>query len=141
MRLFAILPIFILLVLQIAAPSAAANTCGLPDEAGRWVNPQAKDKGDLTLIVVQHDCDTKGADQWMIRARVKCPRRDCIWGFGGGKRAADGTLVALIKTFAADRWLVLRVANDQLIINVMNEYRSGNTGPRRQAAQMIRADE
>ncbi len=124
-----------------AQPVSAAESCPLPDEAGRWVNQDARKRGDVSIIEISHDCAADGSDQWRIRARALCQPRNCTWGFSGGRRSENGALVALFRTFAAERWVVMRVAGTQMNVRLLHDFRDARRADERQAAVLTRDGE
>lgn len=95
---------------------AMANDCTPPKTAGHWVNKSAT-QGMLSQLVIQYRCDAPRAIRWRVRARTKCPRRDCTWGYAIGKSQKNGDIVAEYSTFVAVRQVTMSTVNG-LFLNV-----------------------
>lgn len=103
--------------------SAPAETvCPASRESGVWINTDAEIKA-LSSIEVKTTC-AGGGQGWTVRARTRCARSACTWGYARGVRRDDGTLAALFSTFSADRLVRMRVNHDVMEVAVIHVYRT-----------------
>ena len=108
----------------------AQSACFNAPLAGTWVNADANTK-DLVKLHIIYRCtqeETKdglivpGA-RWYVRAWAKCYPANCAWGLIRARIGPQGDLRASFSTFAADRFLKIRMAGDAIKVQLIVKYR------------------
>ncbi len=111
--------------------SAGAQTaCFNAPLAGTWINAQAETK-DLLKLHIIYQCTQEEKEnglivpgaRWYVRAWAKCYPANCAWGLVRGRIGPDGDLQASISTFAADRFLRIKMAGDEIKVQLIVNYR------------------
>ena len=111
----------IIAVLSLATP-ASAESCKAHELEGNWVNVRAEKK-ILHRIEVESSCQ-QNADilKLKIRALERCHPRDCSWGWSELVDLGQGELVAVFKTFIAERRLEISPVGNRLRVGVVTDY-------------------
>jgi hypothetical protein len=104
-----------LLATPVAAPAqTVSSVCHEPPLVGIWSNELATTY-ELSRLEITHFCNGDGPyGRWQVRAHMKCAPRDCIWGRTGAERDKDGKLIAMFRTYNADRFIRMTVSGDRL---------------------------
>ena len=117
---------FILSALLFAAFSYGsptnAQTCQAHQLDGNWINVRAEKK-ILHRIEINSSC-AQDADSLKlnIKALEKCHPRDCSWGWSELVDLGQGELVAVFKTFIAERRLEISPVGNRLRVGVVTDY-------------------
>ena len=120
-RYYLILIAFILAALSFGVPTQA-EACKAHEIDGSWVNVRAEKK-ILHPIDIETVCDQGSAiTQLKIRALEKCHPRDCSWGWSELVDLGQGELVAVFKTFIADRRLEISPIGNRLRVGVVTDF-------------------
>ena len=120
-KYYLILSALIIAVFSLATP-ASAESCKAHELEGNWVNVRAEKK-ILHRIEVESSCE-QNADilKLNIRALERCHPRDCSWGWSELVDLGQGELVAVFKTFIAERRLEISPVGNRLRVGVVTDY-------------------
>lgn len=102
--------------------STIAETCKAHELDGNWVNVRAEKK-ILHRIEIESSCEQNANVLTLkIRALEKCHPRDCSWGWSELVDLGQGELVAVFKTFIAERRLEISPVGNRLRVGVVTDY-------------------
>ncbi|MEP3629645.1 MAG: hypothetical protein ABJN04_06560 [Hyphomicrobiales bacterium] len=120
-KYFLIFTAFFIAVLSLGT-SAIAETCKAHELDGNWINVRAEKKV-LHRIEIETSC-AQNTDvlKLKIRALEKCHPRDCSWGWSELVDLGQGELVAVFKTFIAERRLEISPVGSRLRVGVVTNY-------------------
>ena len=120
-KYFLILTTLLLAALSYGSP-AIAETCKAHELDGNWINVRAEKK-ILHRIEIESFC-AQNTDivRLKIRALEKCHPRDCSWGWSELIDLGQGELVAVFKTFIAERRLEISPVGNRLRVGVVTDY-------------------
>ncbi|MEP3232483.1 MAG: hypothetical protein ABJO30_06615 [Hyphomicrobiales bacterium] len=120
-KYFLILTAFFIAVLSLGT-SAVAETCKAHELDGKWINVRAEKKV-IHRIEIETSC-AQNTDvlKLKIRALEKCHPRDCSWGWSELVDLGQGELVAVFKTFIAERRLEISPVGSRLRVGVVTNY-------------------
>ena len=120
-KYYLILTAFIIAVLSQGTP-AIAESCKAHELEGNWINVRVEKK-ILHRIEIESSC-AQNTDilTLKIRALEKCHPRDCSWGWSELVELGQGDLVAVFKTFIAERRLEISPVGNRLRVGVVTDY-------------------
>ena len=120
-KYYLILTALLLAAFSYGSP-ALAETCKAHELDGNWINVRAEKK-ILHRIEIESSCEQNAdALKLKIRALEKCHPRDCSWGWSELVDLGQGELVAVFKTFIAERRLEISPVGDRLRVGVVTDY-------------------
>ncbi len=112
--------------------SAGAQTaCFNAPLAGTWVNLEAGIQ-DLVKLQIIYQCTQEETEnglivpgaRWYVRAWAKCYPANCVWGLVRARIGPNGDLQASFSTFAADRFLQIKLSGEKISAQLIVNYRS-----------------
>lgn len=119
--LYLILSVLIVTVLSLGS-SANADACKAHELDGNWENVRAEKK-ILHQIQIESVCEQNfNVARLKIRALEKCHPRDCSWGWSELVDLGQGELIAVFKTFIAERRLEISPVGNRLRVSVITNY-------------------
>jgi len=129
-RLKLISLIFVGFLLSSLTGAGAQSACFNAPLAGTWVNGDA-DIQDLIKLRIIYRCtqeETKSGlvvpgARWYVRAWAKCYPANCAWGLVRARIGPKGDLQASISTFAADRFLQIKMIGEKISVQLIVNYR------------------
>lgn len=120
-QFYLILTTLILAALSFGSAAHAQN-CKAHKLEGNWVNVRAETK-ILHRLNIESTCQQNAdTNRLKIRALEKCHPRDCSWGWSELVDLGQGELVAVFKTFIAQRRLEVSPVGARLRVNVVTDY-------------------
>ncbi len=122
--------IFVAFLLSGLTGAGAQTACFNVPLAGTWVNADA-DIQDLVKLRIIYRCtqeETKSGlivpgARWYVRAWAKCYPANCAWGLVRARIGPKGDLQASISTFAADRFLQIKMIGEKISVQLIINYR------------------
>ena len=120
-KYYLFLSALLLAALSYGSP-AIAQTCKAHELDGNWINVRAEKK-ILHRIEIDSSC-AQNVDSLKlnIKALEKCHPRDCSWGWSELVDLGQGELVAVFKTFIAERRLEISPVGNRLRVGVVTDY-------------------
>jgi len=111
--------------------AGAQTACFNAPLAGIWVNSQA-DIQDLVKLEIVYKCTQEETEsglivpgaRWYVRAWAKCYPANCVWGLVRARIGPKGNLQASFSTFAADRFLQIKMIGSEISVQLVVNYRS-----------------
>ena len=123
--------IFVGFFLSTAMGAGAQTACFNVPLAGTWVNTKADIQDLIKLDIVyrrtqeetENGLIVPGA-RWYVRAWAKCYPANCTWGLVRARIGPKGDLQASFSTFAADRFIRIKMMGDRIDVQLIVNYRS-----------------
>lgn len=120
-KYYLILSALFIAVFSPATP-ASAESCKAHELEGNWVNVRAEKK-ILHRLEIESSCkQNTDIIKLNIRALERCHPRDCSWGWSELVDLGQGELVAVFKTFIAERRLEISPVGNRLRVGVVTDY-------------------
>ena len=120
-KYFLILTALLLTAFSYSSP-AIAESCKTHELDGNWINVRAEKK-ILHRLNIETFCEQNvDSLRLKIKALEKCHPRDCSWGWSELVDLGQGELVAVFKTFIAERRLEISPVGDRLRVGVVTDY-------------------
>jgi len=118
---------FFFTVMDVQAQTACFNA----PLAGTWVNSEA-DIQDLVKLDIVYQCTQEETEnglivpgaRWYVRAWAKCYPANCAWGLVRARIGPKDDLQASYSTFAADRFIRIKMMGDRIDVQLIVNYRS-----------------
>lgn len=112
---------------------------------GIWVNNEANTK-DLVKVHIVHQCTqeetTDGlivpGSQWFVRVWAKCYPANCAWGRTRARIGPKGNLRASLTTYAADRFLSVRMDGAKIRVHLIINYHDSRRKDRDETVLLTR---
>ncbi len=125
--------------------ASAQTACFNTPLAGTWINPDAVTK-DLIKVVVVHECtqeQTKDGliipgSRWYVKAWAKCYPANCVWGRIRANIGPKGNLWASLPTYAADRFLKIKMSGDAIAVHLIVNYHDARRKDRNEKLRLIK---
>ncbi len=123
--------VFVGFLLSTLTGAGAQTACFNAPLAGTWVNSEAAIQ-DLVKLNIVYQCTQEETDdglivpgaRWYVRAWAKCYPANCAWGLVRARIGPKGDLQASFSTFAADRFLRIKMVGDRIDVQLIVNYRS-----------------
>jgi hypothetical protein len=123
--------IFVSFFLSAAMGAGAQTACFNAPLAGTWTNAKA-DIQDLVKLKIVYQCTQEETEnglivpgaRWYVRAWAKCYPANCAWGLVRARIGPKGDLQASYSTFAADRFIRIKLIGDRIDVQLIVNYRS-----------------
>lgn len=139
--------IFLSLFFLNPVDASAQKACFNTPLAGNWINQDAATK-DLVKIHIVHVCTQEETEdgliipgsQWFVKAWAKCYPANCVWGRVRARIGPSGSLRASLSTYAADRYLKMKMDAEALTVHVIVDYHDERRQDRDEKIRLIKKD-
>jgi len=127
--------------------AGAQTACFNAPLAGTWIKPDAVTK-DLVKLHIIYQCTQEETEDglivpgahWYVRAWTKCYPANCAWGLVRARIGPNGDLQASFSTFAADRFLRLKMAGNMINVDLIVNYRDARRRDLNENVRLIRQE-
>ena len=143
---FKYISLILLGVLFSGVSGAQAQTaCFNTPLAGTWFNPDAVTK-DLVKVLIVHECTQEEGEngliipgsRWFVKAWAKCYPANCVWGRIRAKIGPKGYLRASLPTYAADRFLKIKMNGEAINVHLIVNYHDSRRKDRNEKLRLIK---